>query len=81
MPKLRYEIYFRITLGSCVRLTLGNYVIKPCKCDQKVTYLWHLEVTSVFRYKHYVRITLANCVRFTFGNYVIKPCKWDRKVT
>ena len=45
MPKLRYEIYFRITLGSCVRLTLGNYVIRPCKWDQKVAHLWRLEVT------------------------------------
>ena len=28
---------YRITLGSCVRLTLGSYAIKPCKWDQKIT--------------------------------------------
>ena len=29
--------YIRIALGSCVRLTLGSYVIKPPKWDQKIT--------------------------------------------
>ena len=31
-----FQSYGRITLGSCVRLTLGSYLIKPCKWDQKI---------------------------------------------
>ena len=38
---LRYELpyknYVRINLGTCVRFSLGNYVIKPCKWEQKDT--------------------------------------------
>ena len=34
---ITFWTYIRITLGSCVRLTLGSYVIKPCKWDQKIT--------------------------------------------
>ena len=58
-------------LGSYVRLTLGSYVIKPCK--------W--EVTSGLRYKNHVRITSGSNVRFTSGNYVIKLCKWEQNNT
>ena len=58
-------------LGSYVRLTLGSYVIEPCK--------W--EVTSGLRYKNHVRITSGSHVRFTSGNYVMKLCKWEQKNT
>ena len=49
-------------LGSCVRLTLGSYLIKPCKWDQKNTQELPLEVTSGLRYK--------NCVRTMSESYV-----------
>ena len=29
MSELRYKNYVRITLESCIRFSLGNYVIKP----------------------------------------------------
>ena len=29
--ELRYKSHVRITLGSCIRLPLGSYVIKSCK--------------------------------------------------
>ena len=34
--ELRYKNHDRITSGSYVRFTLGNYVMKPCKCEQKI---------------------------------------------
>ena len=33
--ELPYKIYVRIDLGTCVRFSLGNCVIKPCKWEQK----------------------------------------------
>ena len=36
-PESCYKNHIRITLGSCVRLKLGSYVIKPCKWGQKIT--------------------------------------------
>ena len=35
--KTTLQNYVRILLGSCVRFTFGNYVIKPCKWDKKYT--------------------------------------------
>ena len=35
--ELNYENYLGITLGSCVRFTFGNYVMKPYKWNQNVT--------------------------------------------
>ena len=34
--RLRYKNHVRITSGSYVRLALGNYVIKPCKWEEKI---------------------------------------------
>ena len=42
--------YVRITLGSCVRLTLVSYIIKLCKWDQ--------EKYVLITFGSYVRITL-----------------------
>ena len=33
---LRYKNHVRITSWSYVRFTLENYVIKPCKWEQKI---------------------------------------------
>ena len=35
--KLRYKNHIRIMLGSCIRLKLDSYIIKPCIWDQKIT--------------------------------------------
>ena len=32
--ELRYKHYVRIMSGSYFRLTLGSYIIKPCKWNQ-----------------------------------------------
>ena len=45
---------------SYVRLTLGKYVIQPCKSDQKISQQLCLEVTSELRYKNNFRITLGS---------------------
>ena len=67
--------YLRIMSECYVRLTLGNYVIKSWKWDQKITLWLSLEVTSGLRYKNHVRITSEGYVRLALGSYVIKPCK------
>ena len=64
-----------------IRLTLGSYVIKPCKWDQKITYSIRLAVTSRLSYKNHVRITSEGFVRLPLGSSVIKSCKWDQKIT
>ena len=35
--ELHYKNHVRITLGSYVRFTSGNYVIKPCKWEPENT--------------------------------------------
>ena len=35
--ELRYKNHVRIMSGSYVRFTSGNYVIKPCKWEEKDT--------------------------------------------
>lgn len=35
--EFRYKGCVRIMLATCVRFTFGNYVIKPCKWNQKLT--------------------------------------------
>ena len=42
---------------SYVQLTLGSYVIKPCKWNQKITYELRFEVTPGLCYKNHVRVT------------------------
>ena len=81
MLELRYKNYLRITLGSCVRFTFGNHVVKPCKWDQKLCsyYVWNLRQNFVT--KNLVQFMLGSYVRVTFGNCVKKPCKWDQKFT
>ena len=48
--ELRYKNQVKITLGSFVRLTLANYVIKHCKWDQKnnivITFGSNARITS-----------------------------------
>ena len=68
-------------LRSCVRLTFGSDVIKPCKWDQKITQKLRLEVMSLLRYKNGVKIISESYVRLTLGSYLIKPCIWDQKIT
>ena len=34
---ITFRSYIRITLGNCVKLTSGSYVIKPSIWDQKIT--------------------------------------------
>ena len=36
-PEFRYKSCVRIMSATCVRFTFGNYVIKPCKWNQKLT--------------------------------------------
>ena len=61
MSELRCRNYFRNTFGNCVTFTFGNYVIKPCKWDQKTTQVLRLEVTSEFRNK----VTVELCLEAT----------------
>ena len=35
--EFHYKSCVRIMLATCVRFTFGNYVIKPCKWNQKLT--------------------------------------------
>ena len=70
---MTFSSYVRIMPESYVSLTLGNYVIKSCKQDQKITWQLRLEVTSGLRFKNHVRLAL--------GSYEMKPGKWDQKIT
>ena len=65
-------------LGTYVILTLSSSVIKPCKWDQAINYVWKLH--TGLRDKSRVRIKSVSYVRLTLGSYVIKPCKWNQKV-
>ena len=53
---ITFQSYVRIGLGIFVRLTLGSYIIKQCKWNQKITKYLRLEITSVLRHKNWVRI-------------------------
>ena len=48
-PEFRYKSCVRIMSATCVRFTFGNYVIKPCKWNQKLTlkYVWELRYTNI----------------------------------
>ena len=54
---IRFGSYVRIMLGSCIRLTLSSYVIKPCKWEKKLSknYVWKLNQDNV------TKITLELC--------------------
>ena len=54
---ITFQSYVRIGLGIFVRLTLGSYIIKLCKWNQKITQYLRLEITSILRHKNWVRIT------------------------
>ena len=80
--ELRYENCLKIMLGSYVRFTFGNYVIKLSWIKKVRSYqVWklhqnfvtkislelRLKVTSELRYKYYVRIALGSFVRLLLG--------------
>ena len=59
--KLSQDNYFRITLGSCIRLTFGKYVIKPCKWDKKtrsITFGRYVRFETKISLELYLEVTL-----------------------
>ena len=66
---------------SYVRLTLGNYVIKSCKWDQKIYVVIMFGSYVRITLQKHVRITSESYIRLALGSYVIKPYKWDQKIT
>ena len=56
-------------LGSCIRLTLGSYVIKPCKWNQKITKEFRLEITSGIPFINRLKVTSESYVRLVLGSY------------
>ena len=58
---IMFQSYVRFMFGSCIRLTLGSYVINPCKWDQKLrsNYVWEL------RQDYVTKIALELCQKVT----------------